>query len=385
MDKKTISTMKKIFDDIMHTTEDGTVEFWYARELMRCLGYTTWRRFKDAINRAMESCKSAEIEVSDHFADAVKMVEIGSNAVRDVDDAGFGRIRSKGDQALFGGRSTLEMKEKLGVSDKRPLADFLPTLTIAAKNLATEMTNYNVEEKDLKGEGSITTEHVQNNTTVREMLGTRGIKPEELPPSEDTKEKTIIAKAMRYAKKIAREFDGVVENPQLENSVTLANKRKTFARVTRESEIVSICWYMDCQESLSDKIGEFVELLEKYLPPENEIAAFSGYACREQWADICEYKDENSSYENVIDTLMNESWMDNCILCDSDFVQSMTIYLKTNIETSLYSDNYLLRVFAYMDRRVGKRTLEKIKCDVEKMPEWVKQFYQIRCEADGIF
>ena len=86
MDKKTISTMKKMFDDIMHTTEDETVEFWYARELMGCLGYTTWRRFKDAINRAIESCKSAEIEVSDHFADAVKMVEIGSNAVRDVDD-----------------------------------------------------------------------------------------------------------------------------------------------------------------------------------------------------------------------------------------------------------------------------------------------------------
>ena len=86
MDKKTISTMKKMFDDIMHTTEDGTVEFWYARELMGCLGYTTWRRFKDAINRVIESCKSAEIEVSDHFADAVKMVEIGSKAVRDVDD-----------------------------------------------------------------------------------------------------------------------------------------------------------------------------------------------------------------------------------------------------------------------------------------------------------
>ena len=71
MDKKTISTMKKMFDDIMHTTEEGTVEFWYARELMGCLGYTTWRRFKDAINRAIESCKSAEIEVSDHFADLV--------------------------------------------------------------------------------------------------------------------------------------------------------------------------------------------------------------------------------------------------------------------------------------------------------------------------
>ena len=106
---------------------------------------------------------------------------------RGVDDAGFGRIRSKGDQALFGGKSTQEMKKKLGVSDKRPLADFLPTLTIAAKNLATEMTNYNVEEKDLQGESAITSEHVQNNQSVRDMLGSRGIKPEELPPSEDIK------------------------------------------------------------------------------------------------------------------------------------------------------------------------------------------------------
>ena len=106
---------------------------------------------------------------------------------RGVDDAGFGRIRSKGDQALFGGHTTQEMKTRLGVKDNRPLADFLPTLTIAAKNLATEMTNYNVEEKDLKGERAITGEHVQNNLSVREMLGQRGIKPEELPPSEDIK------------------------------------------------------------------------------------------------------------------------------------------------------------------------------------------------------
>lgn len=106
---------------------------------------------------------------------------------RGVDDAGFGRIRSRGDQALFGGKSTQEMKKKLGVSDKRPLADFLPTLTIAAKNLATEMTNYNVEEKDLQGESAITSEHVQNNQSVRDMLGSRGIKPEKLPPSEDIK------------------------------------------------------------------------------------------------------------------------------------------------------------------------------------------------------
>jgi DNA-damage-inducible protein D len=106
---------------------------------------------------------------------------------RGVDDKGFGRIRSKGDTALFGGHTTEDMKHRLGIKSTRPLADFLPTLTIAAKNLATEMTNYNVSEKNLYGETSITTEHVQNNTTVREMLGKRGIKPEELPPAEDIK------------------------------------------------------------------------------------------------------------------------------------------------------------------------------------------------------
>src|SRR5574344_1097397 len=106
---------------------------------------------------------------------------------RGVDDRGFGRIRSKGDRALFGGHTTEDMKKRLGGQSNRPLADFLPTLTIAAKNLATEMTNYNVETKDLYGESSITSEHIQNNTSVREMLGKRGIKPENLPPAEDIK------------------------------------------------------------------------------------------------------------------------------------------------------------------------------------------------------
>jgi len=106
---------------------------------------------------------------------------------RGVDDRGFARIRSKGDAALFGGHTTEDMKKRLGIKSTRPLADFLPTLTIAAKNLATEMTNYNVEEKDLFGEQPITREHVQNNKTVREMLEKRGIRPEELPPAEDIK------------------------------------------------------------------------------------------------------------------------------------------------------------------------------------------------------
>ena len=121
---------------------------------------------------------------------------------RGVDDAGFGRIRSKGDQALFGGFTTKQMKERLGVQDKRPLADFLPTLTIAAKNLATEMTNYNVEE-ELQGETAITIEHVENNMSVRDMLGQRGIKPENLPASEDIRK--LEHRVKREEKKLAKQ------------------------------------------------------------------------------------------------------------------------------------------------------------------------------------
>lgn len=105
---------------------------------------------------------------------------------RGVDDKGFARIRSKGDTALFGGLTTEQMKNRLGVKSG-PLADHLPTLTIAAKNLATEMTNYNVEQKDLRGETPITQEHVQNNKSVRGMLLERGIRPENLPPAENIK------------------------------------------------------------------------------------------------------------------------------------------------------------------------------------------------------
>ena len=104
-----------------------------------------------------------------------------------MDDKGFGRIRSKVDSVLFGGHTTEDMKNRLGLKSTRPLADFLPTLTIAAKNLATEMTNYNVEQKDLYGEHSITTEHMDNNRSIRQMLGQRGIRPEELPAAEDIK------------------------------------------------------------------------------------------------------------------------------------------------------------------------------------------------------
>lgn len=260
MDKKRVELTKQQFDLIVHNHEEAKVEYWFARELMPLLGYERWENFDKTIIRAMDSCETSGIEVSDHFREVTKMVSLGSGSKRrvkdymltryacylvaqngdpkkeeiafaqsyfalqtrkqelieerislierteargrlresekrlsqniyerGVDDAGFGRIRSKGDRALFGGHSTQEMKFRLGVKDTRPLADFLPTLTIAAKNLATEMTNYNVEEKDLQGEGSITGEHIQNNLSVREMLGKRGIQPENLPPAEDIK------------------------------------------------------------------------------------------------------------------------------------------------------------------------------------------------------
>ncbi len=121
---------------------------------------------------------------------------------RGVDDRGFGRIRSKGDTALFGGNTTEDMKLRLGIKSTRPLADFLPTLTIAAKNLATEMTNYNVEQKDLYGEQNISTEHIQNNISVRQMLGERGIKPENLPPAEDIKkvERRVVSNERKIEK-----------------------------------------------------------------------------------------------------------------------------------------------------------------------------------------
>ncbi len=106
---------------------------------------------------------------------------------RGVHHAGFAAIRSKGDRALFGGASTNDMKRKLGVPDSRPLADFLSTLAIKAKDFATEMTSHNVLEKDLRGTKSIGDEHVASNNAVRSSMLQRGIKPEALPPGEDVK------------------------------------------------------------------------------------------------------------------------------------------------------------------------------------------------------
>jgi DNA-damage-inducible protein D len=125
--------------------------------------------------QARQKLRESEIELSKNIYE------------RGVDDQGFGRIRSKGDAALFGGKTIGQMKTQMGVPKNRPLADFLPTVTITAKNLATEITNYNVRRDDLQGEFAITAEHIQNNKSIRSVLLERGIQPEALPPEEDLK------------------------------------------------------------------------------------------------------------------------------------------------------------------------------------------------------
>ena len=105
---------------------------------------------------------------------------------RGINDKSFAIIRSKGDQALFR-LKTADLKHRMGIPEKRPLADFLPTISIKAKDFAAEMTSVNVQNKDLRGEGSITREHIDNNAAVRKMLIERGIIPENLPAAEDVK------------------------------------------------------------------------------------------------------------------------------------------------------------------------------------------------------
>ena len=235
------------------------IECWSARELYPVLGYARWDRFKEAINRAKESCVNAGESITDHFSNVGKMVLLGSGAERQIDDIlltryacyliaqngdprkpeiafaqnyfavqtrraeivqqrildhervqaraklaetenrlsgvlyergvdskGFAIIRTKGDRALFGLNTAL-MKRRVGAPDKRPLADFLSTVAIKAKDLAAEMTSVNVQQKDLHGQIAIEGEHVDNNTAVRGMLLDRGIRPETLPPGEDVK------------------------------------------------------------------------------------------------------------------------------------------------------------------------------------------------------
>ncbi len=142
--------------------------------------------------RAREKLADTEIELS------------GIVYERGVDGKGFARLRSKGDQALFGGYTTLEMKKKLAMPENRSLSDFLPTITIKAKDLAAEITGFNTKKNNLRSEPAITGEHVKNNKDVRDLLGKSGIKPEALPPEEDIKklQRRINSEGKRIAKDV---------------------------------------------------------------------------------------------------------------------------------------------------------------------------------------
>ena len=257
IEKELIHSLTKDFEDYANQTEDK-VEFWLARDLQHLLGYSEWRNFKNAISKAKVACEVSGQNVSDHFVDVNKMVEIGSGATKEVDDImltryacyliaqngdskkeqiafaqtyfalqtrkaelieqrlleyerlearlklaqtekelskviyeqtggndDFAFIRSKGDQALFN-RTTAQMKERWSIKNK-PLADFMPTLLLKAKDFATEITIYNARENGMTNEHRISNEHITNNKAVRDTLISRGITPENVKPEEDIK------------------------------------------------------------------------------------------------------------------------------------------------------------------------------------------------------
>ncbi len=143
--------------------------------------------------QAREKLKHTEKELS-----SVIYEQTGSNK-------NFGLIRSKGDTALFG-RTTAQMKEKWGINDAKPLADFMPTILLKAKDFATEITIYNSKTNNMRNEREISDEHITNNSSVRKTLISRGIVPENVPPEDDIKKierklNTDTKKALKHSDK----------------------------------------------------------------------------------------------------------------------------------------------------------------------------------------
>jgi DNA-damage-inducible protein D len=139
---------------------------------------------------------------------------------RGVDGRGISEIRSFGDKALFGGKTTEDMKKKLGVRKNTPLADVLPEVTISAKEFATAITSENTKRKDLQGRDGILNEHVTNNENVRGVLIKSNIYPESLPAAENIKKiksrhkKEKLELEKRHSKELA---EAVIEHPRLKD------------------------------------------------------------------------------------------------------------------------------------------------------------------------
>lgn len=278
MKKELIVQLHASFEQCMRTETEGGTEFWLARDLQELLGYSQWRNFEPVIEKARTACENSGFDAADHFAEARKMVDVGSGAQREIDDVmltryacyliaqnadsgkdpvafaqtyfavqtrrmeiieqrlgemerldarkkltqsekqlsgiiferlgenqTFARIRSKGDQALFGGMTTQDMKDRLHVPKSRPLADFLPVITIKAKDFANEITNFNIKKDDLRTEATISREHIKNNQDVRKVLTDRGIVPEKLPPAEDIKK--VERRVQSEQKKLTKQGD----------------------------------------------------------------------------------------------------------------------------------------------------------------------------------
>src|SRR3989339_721955 len=294
MKKEIIVELNKTFEGSAFF-QDG-VEYWMARDLQVLLEYSEWRNFVVVIEKAKEACYNSKQKIADHFVDVNKMVKLGSDSERGIEDImltryacyliaqngdprkekiafaqsyfaiqtrkqelleerialnerisareklagtehdlsgvayergvdgqGFARLRSKGDQALFGGYNTLQMKKKLGIPEKRPLADFLPTITIKAKDLAAEITSFNTKKNNLQGETAISGEHVKNNRDVRQLLGKSGIKPEELPPEADIQ---------KLERRIKSENKGIVGKPKKLNKINEKSDFSSFFTIT---------------------------------------------------------------------------------------------------------------------------------------------------------